>query len=171
MKPLAVLLIFAIVALLIPCLLAAIACAVRGARRRDRRAAILWSVASAAIVGFGASALYEAAPKGARTIGQLDLPDGQSFLVRHYRDEWLAPPRIRFYARDEEGGWTSYILIWELVDPDGVTVSFDETRRRIELGPAGTYLIAEESYINIDGSPAKQTELPAGVEPGEEDQS
>lgn len=171
MKPFAVMLIFAVVALLIPCLLAALWCAVRNARRQRQRPAIMWSVASAAIVAFSAWALYEAAPKGARTIGQLDLPDGQSFLVRHYRHEWLAPPRIRFYARDEEGGWTSYILNWELVDPDAVTLAIDEAERRVDLGPAGMYQIAEKSYINIDGSPATRKELPAGVKPGEEDLS
>lgn len=169
MKPLAVLLILAIVALLIPCLFAAMWCAVRGVRRGNRRSATLWSAVSAAIVAFSGWALYEAAPKGGRTIGQLELSDGQTFLVRHYRYAWLDPPRIRFYARDADGGWTSYILIWELVDPDAVTLAIDEAGQRIDLGTAGTYQIARKSYINIDGSPAKQTELPAGVEPGEED--
>ncbi|MCC6696676.1 MAG: hypothetical protein IT365_13685 [Candidatus Hydrogenedentes bacterium] len=168
--PLGVLLVLAVVSVLVLCLILAFAGIVLCIRRRARKTAIALVIVSAAIAVLCVWAVYWVAPKGGRTIAQLDLPDGRTFVVRHYRFGWTEYPKVRFYARNKEGAWTSFMLIAELVNPNDTSLVMDASRQEVEVAPiGGWYRIKENGFLNIDGSWGPTRQLPPGVEPGAED--
>lgn len=168
-KPLGVMLILGVVLALALCLLLALGGLAYCIRRRARKKAVVLGIVSAAIAVFCAWAVYWVAPKGGRTIAQMDLPDGRTFVVRHYRFGWTEYPKVRFYARDKEGAWTSFALIAELVNPNDTSLVLDASRQEVEVAPAGWYRIQANDFVNIDGSRGPTWQLPLDIEPGEED--
>ena len=143
---------------------------VRSIRRGTRKKTAVLGIVAFGIVAFSAWALICAAPKGARTIAQLKLPDGQEFVLRHYRFGWKESPKVRFYTREPDGTWTSYTANSEGVDPYSASLVLDAARGEISAGVAGSYLISEKQFIypwGPDGVIARH--LPLGVEPDEDD--
>ncbi len=167
-KPMGVLLVLGIVVILLLCLPFALWGVVRCVRYRKRMAAAFLGMVALAIVVLSAWAVYATAPKGARTIAQLNLPDGRVFVVRHYRYRWLEYPKARFYARDADGIWTSFALISELVNPSATSLVLDESVQEVQLPGVGCYRIPNNDFVIIDGSRANKLPLPPGTEPGEE---
>lgn len=169
MKPMGVLLTLGIVLALSFCLVLALWGIARCIRSRARKTAMALGIAVAGIVVFNAWAIYVVAPKGARTIAQLELPDGHAFVVRHYRYGWLEYPKVRFYARGPEGVWTSFGLIAEWVVPNATSLIMDVQKQQVDMPGVGAYLIQDNDFVLLDGSRGVMRQLPSGVEPGEED--
>jgi hypothetical protein len=162
-------LVLGLVVALVLCLLPVLWGFVHSVRRGAWKKAVALGIAAAAIVLFDVWAIHVVAPKGGRTIAQLELPDGRAFMVRHYRFGWVEAPKVRFYARDTQGVWTRFVLIWELVDPNSPTLLLNEQKQEVEIPGVGWYRIQENDWINPDGpgyTPPFQ--LPPGIEPGEE---
>ncbi len=168
-KPFGVMLVLGLVAALLLCLLPVLWGLVHSVRSRAWRKAATLGIAMVAIIAFAVWAIYAVAPKGARTIAQLELPDGRAFMVRHYRFDWFQGSKVRFYARDTQGTWTRFVLISELVDPNSPTLLLNDAKQEVEIPGVGWYRIPENDWINLDGpgyTPPFQ--LPPGIEPGEE---
>jgi hypothetical protein len=162
-----VLVVLGVVLVLILCLLFVLWGLVRNGRRKT---ASVLGIAALGIVAVVMWAIYTVAPKGGRTIAQLELADGRAFVVRHYRYEWTEYPKVRFYARDTEGAWTSFVLIAELVNPNATSLVLDPSEQKVEVAPTGGwYRIPDNDFVNIDGSWCTAQQLPPGIEPGEED--
>jgi hypothetical protein len=142
---------------------------VRCIRSRKRETAAVLGIAAVGIIAFDTWAICTVAPKGGRTIAQLELADGQAFVVRHYRYGWTEYPKVRFYARNTQGAWTSFALIAELVNPNGTSLELDASEQKVEVAPTGGwYRIPDNDFLNIDGSWCTARQLPPGIEPGEE---
>lgn len=168
-KPLGVLLLIGVVAFLIVCLVPALRGAVYLARAGARKRAAALAVLAAAIVVFSAWAVYFAAPKGARIVDSLELPDGHAFVLRHYRFSWLEYPKVRLYVRDPDGSWTTIAVIAELVNPNATTLVLDNSNQVVEVTGVGSYVIKDAFFVHIDGGGSASRKLPPGTEPGEED--
>jgi hypothetical protein len=168
-KPLAVLLTLVLVGVLLLCMIPVLWWLVQSIENRERKSAVFLGIVALGIFMFSAWAGYWMAPKGGRTIAELELPDGRAFVVRHYRYGWLDYPKVRFYARDTNGSWTSFALIAELVNSNGASLALDESAQNVDLGTGGWYRIQEKDFVNIDGSRPASRRLPPGIEPGEED--
>ena len=128
-----------------------------------------------AAVGIMATSLWAisgAAPKGGRTIAELKLSDGREFVVRHYRDRWLEYPKVRFYALDADGVWTSFPVYAELVDLNAAKLVADATAQQVQFMSGdylvNTYVIQDGNFVHVDGPGSISWTLPPGVEPGEE---
>lgn len=169
MKPMGVLLVLLAVVALVLCLFLTLLAMVDCIRRRARKKAVASGVAAVVILVMSAWAIYAVAPKGGRTVAQLELSDGRAFAVRYYRFGWLDYPKAWFYARDEAGAWTSFELISELVNPNAASLALDASAEEVEMPGVGTYRIDHNDFVNIDGSRGRTRQLPPGVEPGEED--
>jgi len=168
-KPFGVMLVLGLVATLLLCLLPVLWGLVHNVRGRAWKKAFWLGIAAVAIVVFNVWAIYAVAPKGARTIAQLELPDGRAYIVRHYRFGWVEAPTVRFYARDTQGVWTRFVLIWELVDPNSTTLLLNEAKQEVEVPGVGWYRIQENYWIHPHGpSDTPPLQLPPGIEPGEE---
>jgi len=168
-KPLGVLVVLGCVLVLVLCLFLALWGIVRCMRRRARKTAAVLGIAAVGIAVLSACAICAVAPKGGRTIAQLDLADGCAFVVRHYRHGWFEYPKVRFYSRDMQGAWTSFALIAELVDPNDTTLVLDASEQEIEVPGVGCYSIRNNDFVNVDGSRGTKWQLPPGVEPADED--
>ncbi len=168
-KPMGVLLVLALVLTLLPCLILALWGLVHYTRVRARKTAVVLGIIVVAIAVFSVSALYVVAPKGGRTIAKLDLPDGRAFVVRHYRYGWFEYPKVRFYARNANGDWTSFSVISELIDPGATSLVLDAAAQEIQLTGAGWFRIEHNEFVNVDGSRGTVWQLPPGIDPGEED--
>lgn len=169
MKPMGVLLTLGIVLALSFCLVLALWGIARCLRRRARKTAITLGILVAAIAMFNTWAVCVVAPKGVRTIAQLELPDGHAFVVRHYRYGWLEYPKVRFYARGPEGVWTSFGLIAEWVVPNATSLIMDVQKQQVDMPGVGAYLIQDNDFVLLDGSRGVMRQLPSGIEPGEEE--
>ncbi len=168
-KPLGVLLVLGFVGALILCLPFVLWRLVHNVRIGSRKAAALWGIVALAMVMSSAWTVYSVAPKGARTIARMELLDGHAFVVRHYRYGWFEYPKVRFYARDTDGTWTSFAIISELVNLRSSSLNLDESTQSVEFLPAGWYSIPNNDFINIDGSRGDTWQLPPGVEPDQVD--
>lgn len=169
MKPMGVLLVLGFALALVLCLVPALWGIVHGIRSRARKTAVVLGIVAVGIVVFDVWAIRAVAPKGARTIAQLELPDGRALIVRHYRSGWLEYPKVRFYARDTEGVWTSFVLISELVNPNSASLVLDAAGQEVQMPGVGRYRIQDNDFVNIDGSRGTVRQLPLGIEPAEED--
>jgi len=167
-KPMDVLLVLAIVLALIPYLVLALWRIAHCIRTHAWWVVVALGIVMVGIVLFSTWAIYVVAPKGGRTTAQLEIPNGQMFVVRHYRFGWLEYPKVRFYVRDPKGAWTSFGVISELVNPNAPSLILDEQTQQVQLLSAGYYLIQNNDFVNIDGSRGTVWQLPSGVEPGEE---
>ena len=168
-KPMGVLLVLGIVLALVLCLVLALWGIVHCIRSRARKTAVVLGIAAVGIVVFDAWAIYAVAPKGGRTIAQLELSDGRACVVRHYRSGWLEYPKVRFYARDTQGVWTSFVVISELVNPNSTSLVPDASAQKVQVPGVGWYRIQDNDFVNPDGSRGTTCQLPPGIEPGEED--
>lgn len=170
MKPMGVVLVLGIVCALAFCLVPTLWGFVRSVRSRARKRAALLGILAAAIIVFNVWAVYAVAPKGGRTIAQLELADGRAFVLRHYRYGWLEYPKVCFYARDPYGVWTRFTVIAELIDANATTLLLNASAQEVALGKAGgTYRIPHNEFLNIDGSGSDGWPLPPGVAPDEDD--
>lgn len=170
LMPIGVLLLFAVVSVLGLGLIPILWGIVRSVKRGARKTAVTLVILAVAIVAFSVCAVISQAPKGARTIAELNLPDGHQFLVRHYRFGWLEYPMVRFYVREPGGTWTSFILYSELIDPNNTSLTVDSAKTNVTIGKAGGWYPIREKYIvHVDGPGDFGMKLAAGVEPGEED--
>lgn len=167
-KPMGVLLVLGFVGVLCLCLPFALWGLARCIRARKRTSAAFLGLIALAMVVLCSMAVGAVAPKGARTIAQLNRPDGRAFVVRHYRYGWLEYPKVRFYARDTDGNWTSFAVISELVNPNTAALTLDESAQEVQLPNAGWYRIPDDDFVNVDGSRANKLPLPTGTKPGEE---
>ncbi len=169
MRPMGVLLTLVVVFVLVLCLIPTLWGMVRGIRSRARTKTVVLGIVAVGIVAFSTWAIVSVAPKGARTIAQLKLPDGGQFVLRHYRFGWLEYPKVRFYVRDTDGTWTVFPVISELVDPNNAPLKYSPGVQ-VQIGDAGGwYQIQEKAFINVDGPGPLGWQMPPGVEPGEED--
>jgi len=168
-KPFGVLLVLGLVAALALCFLLALWGIVRCRRTGARKAAAALAIAAAGILALSGWAIWAVAPRGGRTIAELEFPDGRMFVVRHYRSQWLEYPKVRFYARSSEGVWTSFEVIAELVDPGATGLVLDEPAQEIEAPGVGWYRIQDDDFVHPDGSRGARLQLPPGIEPGDED--
>ncbi len=164
-----VVLVLGLVLALIFCLIAAIWELIHCIRSRARKKAVILGIVAAGIIVFDMCAIHAVAPKGARTIAQLEIPGNRCFVVRHYRSGWFEHPEVRFYARDRQGIWTSFAVIWELVNPNSTSLVLDASEQEIQVPGVGSYRIQDNDFVNPDGSRCTTYQLPQGVEPGEED--
>jgi len=167
-KPMGVLLVLGLVLALVLCLVPVLLGIVHCIRSRARKTAVVLGIAVVGIVVFDAWAICAVAPKGARTIAQLEFPDGRAFVVRHYRSGWFEYPKVRFYARNTEGVWTSFVVISELVNPNSAWLVLDASAQEVQA-PGGWYRIQDNEFVNPDGSRGATRQLTPGIEPGEED--
>lgn len=167
-KPFGVLLVLGIVTALALCFLLALWGIARSWRAGARKTTAVLAIAAAGILALSVWAIWTVAPRGGRTIAELELPDGRAFVVRHYRSQWLEYPEVRFYARSSEGVWTSFEVIAELVDPGATRLVLDEPAQEIEAPGVGWYRIQDDDFVNLDGSRGGRRQLPPGVEPGNE---
>lgn len=170
-KPLGVLLVLVVVIFMLLSVFVSLWKLARFLRRGERMKAALLGIAAAAVAVMCAWAIHAVAPKGGRTIAELQFPDKREFVVRHYRYGWFEYPKVRFYARDQDGTWTSFSVISELVDANTLSLVLDATAEQVQVGKAGSYLIQQKDFVNIDGSRGNIWRLPPGIEPGEEDLS
>jgi len=170
----AVMLVFGVVGLLLLSLVPLVWWMMRCIRSRARvRAAVLGTVA-VGIVALSAWAIAAAAPRGARTLDQLETADGRAFVVRHYRFGWLEYPTVRFYARDPDGAWTVFPVIAELINPNDTSLVLNGSgaAQEVQIGDAGGwYRISDGNFVNVDGPGHTSAQLPPGMAPGEEDLS
>jgi hypothetical protein len=137
-------------------------------RLRSRKALKWWALTTLTVLLLGAGATFVVAPKGARTVARLELPQGRAFVLRHTRDHWMEMPKVRFYARNPAGTWTSFQVISELVGAS-TTLTYDAASQEVVVFGAGSYSIPSNDYVQVDGSRLKNWQLPAGTQPGEED--
>jgi len=168
-KPFAVMLVLGIVVLLALCLIPILWKLVRSMRHNLRKRALILGIMVAVIVTFDAWALYEASPKGSRTIAQLNLPEGRKVIVRHYRYGWFEYPSVRFYARDTAGIWTRFNLIAELVAPNSPSIEFKSENQEVEMWGVGWYFIERNEFIHVDGGSYTTCQLPPGITPENDD--
>ncbi len=168
-KPMGVLLVLGVVLALILCLVPVLWGIAHCIRNRAWKTAVVLGIAAVGIVVSSAWAVYAVAPKGSRTIAQLELSNGRMFTVRHYRFGWLEYPKARFYARDTKGLWTSFEVISELVNPNAASLVLDASAQEVQLTGVGWYRIEDNDFVNIDGSRGNTWQLPPTIEPGEED--
>lgn len=166
-------LLFSVVSILMLCLIPIAWWIVRSVRSRARTKAALLGIVAIGIITFGFWAIGAQAPKGDRTIAQLKLPDGHEFVVHHYRHGWFEYPKVRFYARDPKGIWTSFPVYAELVVANATSLETDESAQQVQLMSNGywvnTYVIQDGSFTHVDGPGSVSWTLPPGVEPGEEE--
>ncbi|MCC6153699.1 MAG: hypothetical protein IT367_08070 [Candidatus Hydrogenedentes bacterium] len=165
LKPLGVLLALVFLAVLLLYMLFALWWMVRAFNRGYRKTSITLAFTSMAIAVFCAFALHALAPKGGQTIAQLQLPDNREIIVRLYRYGWFEYPRARFYASDQNGVWTSFVIISELVNARKPSLTFDATKQEVTLDSAGWYRIDFNDFVNIDGGRGKAWQLAPGVDP------
>ena len=172
LKPMGVLLVLGVVGILILCLVPTIRGIVRSFRNRAWKTTAAMGIVAAGIVATSSWAILDLAPKGDRTIAQLKLSDGREFVVHHYRYGWLEYPKVRFYARDTNGVWTSFPVYAELVDSNATTLVLDASGRQVELlsgeRRVNSYIIQHNSIVHVDGPGSIKWQLPPGIEPGEE---
>jgi len=167
-KPLGVLLVLVVVLSLVLFLVLALWGIVHCVRSGARKTAVVLGIAVVGIAVYSACAIYAMAPRGGRTIAQLELSDGRAFVVRHYRSGWLEYPKARFYARDTEGAWTSFALISELVNANATSLVLDASGQEVEMAGVGSYRIQDNDFVSVDGSRGTKQQLPPGIEPGQE---
>lgn len=163
--PLGVMLVFGIVAIFAVCLIPILWKLVRSIRTREWKKAWIFGIVAVGIITFDAWALYEASPKGGRTIAQLELPEGREIIVRHYRYGWFEYPTVRLYARDTTGTWTRFNLVAELVDPNSPSLELKAEKQEVEMWGVGTYQIESNKFIHADGGGYADCQLPPGIEP------
>lgn len=168
-KPFGVLLVLGFVLALFLCLITALLRVVHSVRSRARKRAAVQGIGAVVIAMFAAWTIYAVAPKGARTIAELRLPDGHAFVVRHYRYGWFEYPKVRFYARDTQGVWSSFMVISELVNPNSISLALDASSQEVRVPGVGWYRILDNDFVNPGGSRATTSQLPLGIELGEED--
>ena len=173
LKPIGVMLLFGVVSVLMLCLVPIAWGIVRSIQKRAWKKAAVLGIVAVGIVATGSWAIAAQAPKGARTIAQLNLPDGREFVVRHYRHGWFEYPKVRFYARDTTGVWTSFPVYAELVVANATSLVADARAQQVQLMSGGywvnTYVIQDGSYVHVDGPGSVSWQLPPGIDPGEED--
>ena len=165
LKPLGVLLALVFLAVLLLYMVFALWWMVRAFKRGHRKTSITLALTTMAIAVFCAFALNALAPKGGQTIAQLQLPGNREIVVRHYRYGWFEYPRVRFYARDPNGVWTSFIIISELVNARSTSLKFDATKQEVTLDTAGWYRVDFNDFVNIDGGRGRAWQLASGVDP------
>ena len=168
-KPLGVLLVLCVVAVLLLCLIFALWRMGHNYRRANQSKAVTLGIVSLAIAVLCAYATYAVSPKGGRTIAQLQLPEKREFILRHYRYGWFEYPKLRFYARDNSGRWTSFAVISELINPNDISLVYDEAKQGIAVGIAGAYDAKNNYFTNIDGSSGKVWQLAPGIEPNQDE--
>lgn len=167
-KPLGVLLVLCVVLVLLLFLVIAVLWMVHCIRHGKRNKATALGIASASLAVFCAFATYAVAPKGGRTIAQLQLPGNREFILRHYRYGWFEYPKARFYARDAKGVWTSFALISELINPINASLILDTSKQEISVGKAGWYRVDKDDLIFEDGGRGKTWQLLPGIEPSDD---
>lgn len=168
-KPIGTILALGVVGVLIVIVPFVIGDLMKIARARGRRVTLISGIAALLIAGLCVWAVYAVAPKGSRTIAQLNLPDGHALVLRHYRHGWFDYPKVRLYARDADGTWTSFAIIAELVNPNTPSLLYDEVDKEVDLPGVGWYRPDLNAFVHIDGGWANARELPPGLQPDEDD--
>lgn len=169
LKPIGVMLVLVGVAVLVILLVPLGWGILRSIRAQAHRRTALLGATALGIFFLSAGTLYALAPKRAQTLARQELPDGQAFVLRSYRNGWFDYPALRFYARDVSGEWRAFQLISELGNAASISLVMDPSKQEIAIPGVGWYRMADHEFVNPDGSRASQTSLPEGIAPDEED--
>jgi hypothetical protein len=167
-KPMGVLLILGLALVLMMCLVLVLYALVRGARNRAWKHVIALGVAAIGLATINTWMVTAAAPKGARVVGELTLPDGRLCVLRHYRTGWFEYPKAVFYVCNGGGTWTRFELIAELVDPEAATLLLDDETGTVPVPGVGLYQPGDDTFRHVDGSASPKRALAVGVSPGQE---